>query len=359
MEKYPFQIKFYLHLSKKILAHLFDIFNFISKLSLYKLYNALLIYSTFYISQFLKKPILWGLPFTLSFEPTTTCNLSCPECPSGLKNFTRKIGDSEWEKYQKWINEVHSHLIYLYLYFQGEPFMNKDFCKMIKAAHDKNIYTVTSTNGHFLTTRVAEEVVASGLDRLIISIDGSTQEVYEQYRKGGKLDKVLQGTQNMIDAKRKLNSKKPFIIFQMLVVAPNEHQIEEVKAIGKKMGVDKVILKTAQIYDFERGNELIPKQDKYSRYKKRADGSYIIKNEMKNQCWKLWHSAVSTFDGQILPCCFDKDAQYTMGKWDDAHFHSIWKSKNYDDFRQKLLLSRSQIDICKNCSEGTKVWESI
>jgi radical SAM protein with 4Fe4S-binding SPASM domain len=80
---------------------------------------------------------------------------------------------------------------------------------------------------------------------------------------------------------------------------------------------------------------------------------------MKNQCWKLWHSAVSTFDGQILPCCFDKDAQYNMGKWEENHFNNIWKSKNYDDFRQKLLLSRSGIDICKNCSEGTKVWESI
>ena len=339
------------------MVYLYDIFNFINKLSAYKLYNAFCIYLTFYLSRFLKKPIVWGLPFTLSFEPTTTCNLSCPECPSGLKNFTRKIGDSEWEKYQKWINEVHTHLIYLYLYFQGEPFMNKDFCKMIKEAHEKNIYTVTSTNGHFLTTRVAEEVVASGLDRLIISIDGSTQEVYEQYRKGGKLEKVLQGTQNMIDAKRKLNSKKPYIIFQMLVVAPNEHQIEEVKAIGKKMGVDKVILKTAQIYDFEQGNELIPKQDTYSRYKKRADGSYTIKNEMKNQCWKLWHSAVSTFDGQILPCCFDKDAMHQLGNLKRQSFRETWKNSNYHQFRTELLNSRKNIDICSNCSEGLSVWE--
>lgn len=299
------------------------------------------------------------MPFTLSFEPTTSCNLSCPECPSGLKNFTRKTGDSQLEKYQKWIDEINNHLIYLYLYFQGEPFMNKDFCKMVKAAHDKNIYTVTSTNGHFLTPRIAEEIVASGLDRLIISIDGSTQEVYEQYRIGGKLEKVLIGTQNIIEAKQKLNSKKPFVIFQMLVVAPNEHQIEEVEVIGKKLGVDKVVLKTAQIYDFENGNPLIPIQDKYSRYKKQPDGTYRIKNEMKNQCWKLWHSAVSTFDGDIIPCCFDKDAHFKMGNWSQNTFKEIWKSSEYNDFRQKILISRSEIDMCKNCSEGTKVWESI
>lgn len=341
------------------MANFYDFLNFISKLSIYKLWNALCIYFTFYLARFFKKPIMWGMPFTLSFEPTTTCNLSCPECPSGLKNFTRKTGDSQLEKYQKWIDELHSHLIYIYLYFQGEPFMNKDFCKMVKAAHDKKIYTVTSTNGHFLTPRIAEEIVVSGLDRLIISIDGSTQEVYEQYRIGGKLEKVLIGTQNIIEAKHKLNSKKPFVIFQMLVVAPNEHQIEEVEALGKKLGVDKVVLKTAQIYDFENGNPLIPIQDKYSRYKKQPDGTYRIKNEMKNQCWKLWHSAVSTFDGDIIPCCFDKDAHFKMGNWSQNTFKEIWKSSEYNDFRQKILISRSEINMCKNCSEGTKVWESI
>ena len=109
----------------------------------------------------------------------------------------------------------------------------------------------------------------AGLDRLIISIDGTTQDVYQQYRVGGKLDKVLEGARNIVKWKKELNSKTPFIFFQFLVVKPNEHQIEEVKKLGAEIGVDQVRFKTAQVYDYENDpHQLIPQNNKYSRYKK-------------------------------------------------------------------------------------------
>ena len=111
------------------------------------------------------------------------------------------------------------------------------------------------------------------LDRLIISIDGTTQEVYEQYRVGGNLDKVMEGAKNIVKWKKELKSKTPFIVFQFLVVKPNEHQMEDVKKLAKEMGVDDVWFKTAQVYDYENDpNHLIPTIDKYSRYKKTKNG---------------------------------------------------------------------------------------
>jgi radical SAM protein with 4Fe4S-binding SPASM domain len=140
------------------------------------------------------------------------------------------------------------------------------------------------------------------------------------------------------------------------VVKPNEHQIEEVYALAKEFGVNEVKLKTAQLYDHEHGNPLMPTIDKYSRYKKNQDGTYSIKNSLDNHCWKLWHSCVITWDGRVIPCCFDKDADYSMGELAEADFKSIWKGEAYRAFRKQLFKGRENIEICRNCSEGTRVF---
>ena len=333
-----------------------DTLNFLSKLSAKKVVNASAVLSSYYIARGSKRPLQWGMPFNVSIEPTTNCNLGCPECPSGLKSFTRPTGNLEYEFYKNMIDEIGEKLIYLYFYFQGEPYMHPRFLELVKYASQKGIYTVTSTNAHFLTERKAHDTVESGLDRIIISIDGTTQQTYGQYRVGGSLEKVIEGTKNLVRIRKEMKSKSPHIIFQFLVVKPNEHQVEEVKKLAEELGVDEVKLKTAQVYDFKNGNDLIPTIDQYSRYKKRGDGSYGIKNELLNHCWKLWHSCVITWDGKIVPCCFDKDAQHQLGDLHTKSFSQIWQSDLYRSFRSRVLKSRAEIDICTNCSEGTRVW---
>jgi radical SAM protein with 4Fe4S-binding SPASM domain len=145
-------------------------------------------------------------------------------------------------------------------------------------------------------------------------------------------------------------------MFQFLVVKQNEHQIEEVKTLGRELGVDHVALKTAQIYDYENGSELIPSIEKYSRYYKDNSGKYHIKNQLLNHCWKMWHSCVITWDGKVVPCCFDKDAHYVMGDLNKQSFKAICHSEKYNEFRAVLLKSRSEIEMCRNCTEGTRVW---
>jgi radical SAM protein with 4Fe4S-binding SPASM domain len=254
------------------------------------------------------------------------------------------------------IDQLAPTLSYLTFYFQGEPYLHPQFLPMVKYASNKGIYTATSTNAHYLKDEAAQQTVESGLDRLIISIDGTSQDTYQSYRVGGDLSKVIEGTKNIIIWKRKLKSKTPHVIFQFLVVKPNEHQIPEVYKLAKELGVDEVKLKTAQIYDYENGSELIPTQDKYSRYKLNASGKYSIKNSLENNCWKMWQSCVITWDGKVLPCCFDKDAQYVMGDLTKNSFEEIWFGEKYQQFRNTLFKSRSEIEMCKNCTEGTKVW---
>jgi radical SAM protein with 4Fe4S-binding SPASM domain len=239
---------------------------------------------------------------------------------------------------------------------QGEPYLQPDFLEMVHYASKLNVYTATSTNAHFLDDEKARQTIESGLDRLIISIDGATQETYSAYRKEGKLSQVLEGTRNIIDWKRKLKSRTPAVVWQFLVVKPNEHEIEKIRGMAKAYGVDKLVLKTAQIYDYEEGNELIPTIDKYSRYQKQPNGKYMIKNQLLNHCWKMWSSCVITWDGKVIPCCFDKDAHHSLGSLENSEFGVIWRSTAYDKFRSALLSGRDQLEMCKNCTEGTKIW---
>jgi len=255
------------------------------------------------------------------------------------------------------IDQISKDLLYLVFYFQGEPYLNPGFLDMVSYAASKKIYTATSTNAHYLNDANARRTVESGLDRLIISIDGTTQDVYQQYRVGGNLEKVLEGARNIVKWKKELKSRTPFIFFQFLVVKPNEHQVEEIQTLAREIGVDEVRFKTAQIYDYENDpNQLIPTTEKYSRYKKNKEGKVEFKNDLPNHCWRLWHATVITWDGLVVPCCFDKDAVNKLGDLKGKPFREIWHNEQYVDFRKRILNSRKNIEICSNCSEGTKVW---
>lgn len=321
-----------------------------------RIWNAFIILCSYYASRFFNKPISWGLPICLSIEPTTACNLHCPECPSGLRSFTRPTGNLKLDQFKKWLDPVKDSLWSINFYFQGEPYIYPHIHEAIQYASEAGIYTMSSTNGHFLDPVNAEKIVKSGLDRLIISVDGTTQEVYASYRIGGNLKKVLEGVKNLCAARKKGNSKTPYLIFQFLVVKPNEHQIPEIYQLAKEYGIDEVKLKTAQIYHYENGSPLIPEQEIYSRYKKSDNGKYVLKNKLNNHCWKLWHSPTITWDGKVVPCCFDKDAKHILGELKREDLKTVWNNQNFNDFRKKLMVSRKSINICSNCTEGTKVW---
>ncbi len=332
-----------------------DSINFIITLTPLKAWNVIRLLWSFYISRWARKFGISGLPAALSIEPTTSCNLRCPQCPSGLRKFTRPTGMMGMDLYKEIIDELSGHLAYLMLYFQGEPFLHPEFLAMVQHAKKRNIYTATSTNGHYLDKKNTEAIVQSGLDRLIISIDGVSQGVYEKYRKGGKVDRVLEGIENLIEAKNKLKSHTPYIIIQFLAFQHNLHELERIREMARRWKV-KLTIKTAQVYDVLGDLAMIPANTSFSRYEKVPEGDYVLKNKLYNHCWKMWHSSIITWDGLVVPCCFDKDADHRMGSFARGNFREIWKGPVYQKFREKILTDRKGIDICRNCSEGSKIW---
>jgi radical SAM protein with 4Fe4S-binding SPASM domain len=305
-----------------------------------------------YINFILFKDVsLLGLPIAVSIEPTTSCNLHCPECPTGAGTLNRPKGSMDEHFFYSIIDQISSHLIYLTLYFQGEPYLNQGFYAMITYARSRKIYVATSTNGHYLGEEAAEATVRSGLNRLIISLDGADQEAYSSYRKGGDFESVTEGIRRIAKWRKKLGVKHPYLIVQFLVFSSNEHQIDSIKKLGYELGADEVQLKSAQFAKYKSANALMPSDEKFSRYKATADKGFEPAFRLSNRCFRMWGSTVITWDGMVVPCCFDKNADHQMGSLADEDFKTIWENNVFDGFRNQIRHSRTSVKICCNCTQ--------
>jgi radical SAM protein with 4Fe4S-binding SPASM domain len=324
---------------------------FLRYLTFNKAINLVKLWVSFHWSRIFQKSLIWGMPTTLSIEPTTRCNLRCPECPSGLRSFTRPTGMLQEDLYRSLIDQSAVHLTWLHLYFQGEPFLHPRFLDLVRYANSRRIFTSTSTNAHFLNEKIVREILGSGLKQLIVSMDGISQEIYEKYRIGGSLEKVKNGLALLLQELNKQGEIFPRIVLQFLVTGQNEQQIPELKAWANEIGVDELQLKSTQIYDFENGSGLIPSNLAYSRYIPDGSGKWKLKKQIENKCWRMWQGAVATWDGKIVPCCFDKDARFVMGELSRDNLKNIWHSTAYQNFRNQLLHDRREIEMCRNCTE--------
>ena len=328
--------------------------NLLKYFTLRRLWNVTKIVSSFLVSRGIRKPVVWGMPVSYSIEPTNHCNLKCPECPSGLGTLTRPLGLLRFDNFKKIIDEIKSTGFYVQLFFQGEPFINKQLGQMISYAQKSNVYISISTNGHFINEENVDNVLENAPDKLIYSVDGMDEASYQNYRVGGTYKQADIGLRTLINRKKELGLKKPFVEFQFIVMKQNEHQLDDVLRYGKEVGVDKVVFKTMQISSYDNALKFLPSNKKFRRYAL-DNQSFKIKNGIKNHCFALWRTSVITWDGKVVPCCFDKNAQFEFGIVNGRSFKDIWKSNEYQDFRTKVLTDRKSVDMCMNCTEGMKV----
>ena len=291
--------------------------------------NLLLVESSYRISRLLRTPWVAGKPWSASIEPTTSCNLRCPECPTGMQTLTRAKGNLNLDHFNTILGRLAPNLFYLTLYYQGEPMLNPHFSAMVQSARSRRIFVATSTNGHFLNDEKVAEVIKSGLNHLIISLDGMDQETYEKYRVNGNIQTVTEGIQRLVAARKKLKSRTPFIELQFIVMRHNQHQVEQMRMYARQSGVDRVSFKSAQVYNFEAGNIIIPTIMEKSRYRQTPGGSWVISANIRNRCHRIWSSIVITWDGKVVPCCYDKDADHLMGNLLEEPLSAIWKNRQY------------------------------
>ncbi len=315
--------------------------------------NIIKVFASYSLSSFVRRPIVWGRPFMLMVEPSSLCNLRCPLCAVGTKKLTRNQGNMPLDQFQRVIDEMGSSLLHLTLWNQGEPFINPSFLAMIRYAKAYNTVVLTSSNGHFLNSReAAEGVVASGLDDLIISMDGATPETYQRYRWGGDFRRVIQGIRRLVAAKKRSGSPRPYIELQFLIMKHNQHEIEIFRSLARSLGVDKISLKTVQVENLEDGRRFLPDRSAHRRYQLEG-ASLRLKGKIRNNCRWIWFCPVINSDGTVCACCFDKDNAFPLGSvFDTGSLSKIWRGEKYQSFRQRILSQRKQLPLCQNCSEG-------
>jgi len=317
--------------------------------SLTKPVNVLLAGYSYLRSSLLGTPGISGMPLSIGAELTNNCNLLCPECSAGSGMMLRERGFMDLDLFGKIIDELRPYLYNINLYFQGEPMLHPQFFSFL--SNCTGLHTIVSTNGHFLSEENAEKTVKSGLSKLIISLDGIDQDTYSSYRVKGSIDKVLAGIQNITAAKKKYKSSLKIEI-QFLVNKLNEFQIPQVKHFAKMVRAS-LKLKSMQIIHKENILSWLPGKRKFSRYHLK-NGEYVLKNSLPNRCARLWFNPVITWDGKVIPCCFDKDAEYVMGDLKTDSFIDIWNGPKYQIFRKSILSGRHMIVICRNCTSGIK-----
>lgn len=304
-----------------------------------------------YIGSLISKDwtMIMAMPVSVSTELTNKCNLRCPECSAGSGQMKRPGGFMDIVLFKKIVKEIGPFLYNINLYFQGEPMLHPHFFNFLENC--KGIHSTVSTNGLFLTAENSDNIVNSGLSKLIISIDGARQESYSAYRVNGDLGNVINGLKAVSEARIRNRSGMKLEI-QLLVNRFNEDQIGEMRILASRYGAA-LTLKSMQIINNENTGFWLPGDKKFRRYKLDG-GEYVNKNRMPDRCARLWFNPVITWDGKVIPCCFDKDGDHIMGDLNQDSFSEIWNGPRYRVFRRAILRDRSMIEICRNCTSGLK-----
>lgn len=303
------------------------------------------------VSRLLSKPVIWGLPPSVMIEPTNRCDLRCPLCPAGAGTLTRPKGQMTAENFQRILDAIGPQVKEIFLWNQGEPLLNPALPEMVQLAHRRGIRVVTSTNGQLLDKEdLACRLVASGLDVLIVSIDGLTAETYRVYRVGGELQKVISGMRTLRRQREAVRASHPRIILQWLPMKHNQHELPQLQIKAEEWGADCVEIKTTQVYTSEEAEQFLPGDPRLSRYEQRGRAWEVRRR--RESCHRLWFSCQIDWDGTVVPCCFDKDEQFVMGDIHQQPLAEIWRGERYQRFRQLLLTHGRAPEMCRNCTEG-------
>ena len=145
-------------------------------------------------------------PDRVYVESTNVCNLDCIMCPTGLHIDTRPKGFMEWDLYTSIIDEIAPFAHAVVLHSWGEPLLHKRIIEMIEYAKAKDLWVETSTNATKLTEEVSRQLLAAGIDRIYLSMDGLTKETYEKVRVRGNFEEVLGNIERFLELKDELGS---------------------------------------------------------------------------------------------------------------------------------------------------------
>lgn len=300
-----------------------------------------------------KSLVAQGYPYRYYIEPTNACNLRCPFCFGWQERSRRTWGTMGLDMFKSLVDEIAPYAYWIDLYNRGEPLLHADLCEMIAYAHERGIGTKIGSNLHNLDNHGAQRLVESGLDYLVVALDGATQESYANYRVGGDIRVVLQNLRALTACKRRLKTATPYITIRTLIMRQNENELGAIKAIAEELGVDNVIF-TPMIVNIrgKDADQWLPSKPMHSFYDYERRCNTIARGNAA--CIELWSRGTINSDGRVFPCCFADGIGEELGNLTDSDFLNIWNNERYQASRAVFSDARpgkpSEVaTVCTSC----------
>jgi len=293
-----------------------------------------------------------GFPYMLQVEPTNACDLRCPLCPIGSGELGRPTRHLKIEEFRSLVEDMERYLLLLVLWDWGEPLLNPALPAMVRYAAERDIKTVTSTNGNFSCgEEYLAELLGSGLSTLIIAVDSVSPESYEVYRKRGSVKRVLGSVERAITLKRKLRSHTRIVV-RAVVMKQNEHEIASTREYARRAGADNFVVKTLNpaCGATSLDSELVPNTPRYQRFAYLPGTTHRIPAE--RPCARVFRMANVYSDGAVVPCCYDFSGGMTLGNIRERRFTEIWTSDAYRELRRRVFTAPDSLVRCCQCAES-------
>ncbi|MGA2935642.1 MAG: radical SAM protein [Syntrophobacteraceae bacterium] len=308
-------------------------------------------------SVFFKPSRPWGFPTLIQVEPSNHCNLRCPFCPVTL-GMGRELGHMKLDMFKEIIDQLRDYLLLILFWDWGEPFLNPNAYEMIHYACQCGIKVISSTNGHvFASGDHARKVVQSGLDALIFSVDGITEEAYRRYRDQGRLETVLEGIRKVVAEKKRLKVKRPIVNLRYIVMRHNERDIGALREFARSLGVDMLVLRryhTAHSgHQSSAGweSQYAPSEVKY-RIPAYSDEDGQPVRISRNPCRNLWNCPTIHWDGTVCSCFADSCEKHPLGFLARQQFGDIWNGADFQDLRREFRNHWQELPLCGICTYG-------
>ncbi len=299
------------------------------------------------MSALLKSGRAYGLPVHISIEPTNFCNLRCPVCETGAGIIKRPQGNMELDVYADILMEIQKYANTVFLYWMGEPFLNKNIYKMADMAKERDIWVDTCTNGELVRPI---SLALSGFSNVSFQFGGMSPATHAEYRVKGDWGRILH---NLCDA-HSIVKKHGItrVSAGLIVMKHNEHEVERFVLFMSGYGIKTIELISPCVRTVEQAEKFLPENRKFWIYneKELKAGRLVPKVRPNNSCPWIYYSTVIAWDGMVYPCCRDVHGDYPMGNVKDKGLAEIWNGPDYRAFRHRIATDQKNVSICNLCS---------
>ncbi len=311
------------------------------------------------------------LPSSLFIEVTGVCNLRCVICHRS--HIREELGEMDLGTFAR-VARIFPYVESVCLMGIGEPLASKNILEMIAVCKSYGLSVGFNSNGVLLTPSLTKDLILSGLDTFVFSIDGATKEVYEKIRIGSNFDKVIENIKTFTEMKKELNRNNPILGLEFVAITKNIHELLPYIDLAKKIGINKIVVSHVITFSEDQEKEALynhsdPRHQQIwneAISKARDLGIRLILPpsqavENSNCRFRPWKCLFVSWKGDVKPCCtylhslplLYKGKKIIVPTMNFGNVHkedilNLWYSPEYIKFREQIL-NKKYTEICDCC----------